>query len=262
MDRPSGQRRTGERRRLWDRRTPSARRAADDRRHRERRSAEQQRAAERRAAKDRRKADRRELERRLESLRRRGRRRRETPTPYSIEEATQLKARFAAPGPVECPACGSGFTLGPARRRGAEIARRVVCRGCGRAAVVPNSRPARILLIDPHNTVRDSLQAILAAAGHEVIEAADAGVALAAYQAVPADVVFINVHATGRMEMPEFMRRLRRAFPEARVVAIAGRPSYTGGQDPLAVAQGLGAVRTIRMPISREQLLQIVEEVR
>ncbi|MDP3773710.1 MAG: hypothetical protein Q8Q85_05520 [Gemmatimonadales bacterium] len=57
-------------------------------------------------------------------------------------------------------------------------------------------------------------------------------------------------------------RRLRRAFPDARVVAISGRPSYAGGLDPLAVAQGLGAVRTIRMPISRDQLLRIVEEVR
>lgn len=261
MDRPSGQRRQGERRRLWDRRSPVGRRSTDNRRRRERRTVEQQRAAERRGSRDRRQTDRRLVERRLEA-RRRGRRRRETPTPYSSEEAAALKAAFAASGPVSCPACGSGFTLGPAKRRGAEIARRVVCRGCGRAAVVPNSRPARILLIDAHNAVRDSLQVILSAAGHEVIEAADAGVALVAYQTVPADVVFINVHAPGRMEMPEFMRRLRRAFPDARVVAIAARTSYTGGQDPLALAQGLGAVRTIRMPISKEQLLQTVEEVR
>lgn len=262
MERPSGQRRQAERRRLWDQRSPIARRSADDRRRRERRSTAHQRPSERRASKDRRQADRRQLERRIESSRRRGRRRRETPTPFTAEEAAELKARFAAPGPVSCPACGSGFTLGPARRRGAEVARRVVCRGCGRAAVVPNSRSARILVIDQHKAVRDALQATLAGAGHEVVEAADAGVALQAYQTVPADVVFINVLAPGRMEAPEFMRRLRRAFPDARVVAIAGPPTYTGGVDPLAVAQGLGAVRTIRMPISRDQLLRIVEEVR
>jgi CheY-like chemotaxis protein len=237
------------------------RRSSDNRRRRERRSAALQRPSERRAS-DRRAADRRQLDRRVVSARRHGRRRRETPTPYTVEEVTELRARFAAPGPVSCPACGSGFTLGPARRRGAEIARRVMCCGCSRAAVVPNSRPARILVIDQHDGVRDTLQALLTSAGHEVIEAADAGVALQAYQAAPADVVFINVLASGRMEAPEFMRRLRRAFPDARVVAIAGRPSYTGGVDPLAVAQGLGAVRTIRMPISREQLLQTVEEVR
>ena len=195
------------------------------------------------------------------SARRHGRRRRETPTPFTVEQVAELKARFAAPGPVGCPACGSGFSLGPGRRRGAETARRVVCLGCGRAAVVPNSRAARILVIDQHNAVRDTLRAMLASAGHEVIEAADAGVALLAYQMAPADVVFINVLAPGRMEASEFLRRLRRVFPDARVVAMAGRPSYTG-VDPLAVAQGLGAVRTIRMPFSRDHVLRTVEEVR
>ncbi|MEK6611137.1 MAG: hypothetical protein AABZ35_09465, partial [Gemmatimonadota bacterium] len=181
MERPAGQRRQGERRRLWDRRSPIARRSADDRRRRERRSTAHQRPSERRVSKDRRRTDRRQLDRRIESTRRRGRRRRETPTPFTVEEAAELKARFAAPGPVSCPACGSAFTLGPARRRGTEIARRVVCCGCGRAAVVPNSRPARILVIDQPTAARDTLHAILTAAGHEVVEAADAGVALLAY---------------------------------------------------------------------------------
>lgn len=195
------------------------------------------------------------------SARRLGRRRRETPTPYTVEQVAELKARFAAPGPVGCPACGSGFSLGPGRRRGADTARRVVCLGCGRAALVPNSRAARILVIEQRTAVRDALRSMLTSAGHEVIEAADAGVALVAYQTVPADVVFIDVLAPGRMDAPEFLRRLRRVFPDARVVAMAGRPSYTG-VDPLAVAQGLGAVRTIRMPFSRDHVLRTVEEVR
>lgn len=195
------------------------------------------------------------------AARRLGRRRRETPTPFTVEHVAELRSRFAAPGPVSCPACGGGFTLGPGRRRGAETARRVVCLGCGRAAIVPNSRAARILVVDHHTALRDTLRSMLASAGHEVVEAADAGVALIAYQTVPADVVIIDVLAPGRMEAPEFLRRLRRLFPEARVVALAGRPSYTG-VDRLAVAQGLGAVRTIRMPLSRDDLLRIVEEAR
>jgi len=172
-----------------------------------------------------------------------------------------LRARFATPGPVSCPSCGSRFTLGPARRRGAEIARRVVCLGCGRAAIVPNSLGARILVITQHEALRDALQAMLASAGHEVVEAADAGVALLAYQTVPADVVIIDVLAPGRMAAPDFLRQLRRTYPDARVVTMAGRPSYRG-VDPLAITQGLGAARTIRMPLSRDDLLRIVEEVR
>ncbi len=195
------------------------------------------------------------------AARRRGRRRRETPTPFTGEQIADLKARFAAPGPVTCPACESRFSLGPGRRRGAETARRVVCLGCGRAAVVPNSRAARILVVDNHDALREMLQAMLTSAGHEVVEAADAAVGLSAYQMAPADVVIIDVLAPGRMEAPEFMRQLRRAYPDARVVALAGRPSHTG-VDRLAVTQGLGAVRTVRMPLTRDDLLRVVEEAR
>jgi CheY-like chemotaxis protein len=262
VERPSAQRRQAERRRLWDRRSPVARRAGEERRSRERRSGAQAHPAERRAGPDRRGTDRRSVqERRTELLRRRGRRRRDTPTPYTAEEIVTLRERFAAPGPVACPACESRFSLGPSRRRGGESARRVVCLGCGRGAVVTNSRAARILVVEQHDGLREILQAMLTGAGHDVIEAPDAGVALSAYQTVPADVIILDVLAPGRMEAPEFLRRLRRFFPEARVVAMAGRPSYTGS-DPLAVAQGLGAARTIRMPVSRDELLKIVEEVR
>jgi len=242
LDRPSSeQRRQHERRRLWDRRSADQRRRGDP---------PSQRQSERRAQ-----------DRRLTALRRRGRRRRETPTPFSAEQVAEMKAKFAGPGPVRCPACGGAFSLGPGRRRGAETARRVLCLGCGRAAVMPNTRVSRILLVGEHAERREGLQSLLTAAGHEVIEAADAGVALLAYQAVPADVIFLDTLAPGRMTAPDFLRRLRRTFPDARVVAMAGRQSFSG-VDPLAVTQGLGAVRTMRMPVSREELLKIIEDVR
>jgi DNA-binding NarL/FixJ family response regulator len=94
-----------------------------------------------------------------------------------------------------------------------------------------------------------------------VVETDDAGVALAAYQAGPADVIILDVAAPGRVSAPEFQRQLRRSFPDARVVALAGEESYAG-VDPLAVVDGLEAVRSIRVPISREALLKAVEEAR
>ena len=200
-------------------------------------------------------------DRRTIAARRRGRRRRDSLTPFTTQEMADLRAQFAAPGPVGCPSCGSRFTLGPARRRGAEAPRRVQCLGCGRAAIVPNSRSARILVVAHQNALRDALQAMLASAGHEVVEAADAAVALLAYRTVPADVVILDVLVPGRMEASEFLRQLRRNFPDARVVTMAGRPSYRG-VDPLAITLALGAARTIRMPLSRDDLLQVVEEVR
>jgi len=262
MERPSAQRRQAERRRLWDRRAPFPRRASNDRRTGERRSAALDRPTERRAGQDRRGAERRaEASRRAQANRRKGRRRRETPTPYTAQEMTQLRERFAAEGPVRCPACDGRFTLGPSRRRGADSSRRVVCIGCGRAAVVTSSRAARILLIDQHDGIRDALNTVLSGAGHEVIEANDAAVGLVAYQVVPADVVILDVIGPGRMPAPEFMRRLRALFPEAKVITMAGRSSHRG-VDPLAVTQGLGAARTVRMPVASEELLRIVDEVR
>ena len=260
MERVSVQRR-GDRRRLWDRRSPVLRRAGEERRRLERRHTAHEVLSERRSGQDRRQAGRRRAAERRTASRRLGRRRRATPTPYSVKEIEELRARFLAPGPVTCPSCGSAFTLGPARRRTAETARRVVCLGCGRAAVVSNTRVARILVISQNNALRSGFQEMVASAGHEVIEAADAGVGLVAFEQVPADVVFVDVTSSGRMEAPDFLRRLRRHYPDVRVVALAGRRSSTGA-DPLAVMGGLGVIRALRAPISREQVLKTLEEVR
>lgn len=124
-----------------------------------------------------------------------------------------------------------------------------------------NSRAVRILVIEQRDAVRNTVREILAGAGHEVIEAADAGVGLRAYEARPPDLVFIDVDAPGRMDAADFVRNLRKAFPDARIVAMAGRPSY-GMVDPAMVTTQLGAMRTIRMPFSNDEVLRIVEEVR
>ena len=252
-------RRQRERRRLWDQRAPELRRATE-RRTRARRRAKKDLAAERRAEADRRQGDRRTTTDRRDVLnRRRGRRRRATPTPYTSAEVTTLRTHFAATRFVSCPACGGGFSLGPARRRANDNARRVACLGCGRAAVIPNSIAARVLVVDAGEPSRETVVTALADAGHNVVAAADGRVALAAYNAVPADVVLVNVHATGKIDAAEFLRRLRRVHAEARVVAMARRPSVNYG-DALALARGLGSVHTLRMPASRSDLLRAVED--
>jgi CheY-like chemotaxis protein len=141
------------------------------------------------------------------------------------------------------------------------MVRMVMCLGCSRGAVIPDPGAARILVVGANEALRDILRTPLARAGHDVTEAADAGVGLAAYAAVPADVVLLDVQATGRMDAAEFLRRLRAAAPDARVVAIVHRVSK-GEADPLAVARDLGVVATIQMPVSREDLLRAVDEAR
>ena len=200
-------------------------------------------------------------DRRGVAARRREPRRRETPTPFTTKELADLRARFASPGPVSCPACGSRVALDPAQRGGTGISRGVLCFGCGRAAVVPRAWAARVLLTIRDNALRNLLRGMLAGAGHDVVETDDTSVALAAYRTAPADVIIIDVLAPGRVPAPEFLRQLRSTFPDARIVALAGRISYAG-VDPLMVVPGLEGVRSLRVPISREALLKTVEEAR
>ena len=245
VNQPSADRLEEERRRLWDRRSPEPRRGNVDRRGRDRCQGDRRRALERRTLTDRR-----------PSVRWHG-----TPIPFTAEQLVDLGARFAAPGPVSCPSCGSRVSLGPARRTATETGRLVTCAGCGRGAVIPDPGAARVLVVGANEALRDILRAPLARAGHDVTEAADAGVGLAAYEANPADVVLLDVPATGRMDAPEFLRRLRGSFPEARVVLLVHRNSK-GEADPMAGAGDLGAVPTIQMPVSREDLLRAVDEAR
>ena len=255
-------RRTGERRQLVDRRAPFPRRSGLDRRAGERRSRAVGVWRDSRTGGDRRGAERRTLGDRRAYDRRRGRRRRETPSPYTAEHIAAIQKAHATPRVrPTCPVCGGAFTLGPARRRGPDLVRQVRCMSCGKIAIVTNSRTARVLIVAEQDVVRETMCAILGAVGHEVIQAADAAVALWAYGQAPADVVFIDVFATGRMEASEFIRRVRREDPDARVVAMAGRRSF-GFSDPLALAKQLGAVGTLRVPFSHADILQVLEEAR
>jgi len=248
---------------MFDRRSPHAQREVTDRRRRERRAAasEGRVSRERRLGAERRLGERRRADRRAGAARRRNARRRDTPTPFSLAHLQTLRESFAHRGPVHCPACGGQLTLGMARSRGPDSIRRVNCIGCGRAAILTNTQAVRVLVVAEKAAVREALRTVLAGAGHEVVEAADAGVGLIAYETVPTDIVFIDVRASGRMDGAEFVRRLRRAFPEARVVSVAGRPSYTT-VDPLAVTHGLGAVGTIRLPFTAADVLRAVDEAR
>jgi len=254
--------RQAERRRLWDRRSPTPRRSDPDRRHGERRASSARAAPERRAGPDRRQADRRDApERRGTAARRRDAHRGATPIPFTAQEAVSLRAAFSARGPVDCPACGGNFTLGPSRRTDAGTERLVLCTRCGRAAVMRDAPAARVLVVSSVAPLRNLLHDMLASAGHEVIEVDDAGVGRRANEALPADVVLLDVVATGRVPASQLQRRLRARAPGARVVALAGRPSYSG-VDPLEVVSGLGVLPTLRVPISRESLLGVVQDVR
>jgi len=169
-----------------------------------------------------------------------------------------LRERSKDSGPLLCPACTGRLSLGIGRPRGADTVRRVSCPGCGKAAILTNTRAVRVLVIEQKSPFREGLREILSDAGHDVVEAADAGVGLTAYATNPADVVLLDILASGRLDAPNFVRRLREASPNARIVAVAGRLSQSSA-DPLAIMGGLGTVTTLRMPFAAGDVLRAVE---
>jgi len=255
--------RAGDRRHQFDRRSPLPRRTGLNRRREERRSQRVDTTRDRRQDRDRRGPDRRAVADRRNPLgRRRGPRRRATPTPYTAEELAAVRTIFSTRGAVvRCPSCDGSYTLGNPRKRGDDVLRQVRCLSCGRSAVVTNSWIARVLVIERTDVIRDTMRTILTGAGHEVIDAADAAVGLEAFRALPADVVFISLMSSGRLDAGEFIRQLRKEFPDVAVVAVSGRGSH-GVANPLAMAMQLGAARTIRLPFTRDDVLQALEEAR
>lgn len=246
---------------MVERRSPQTRRATRNRRTRERRTVQLRIARQdRRRALNRRIAERRQLkERRVLDFRRRLRHRRTTPSPFTVQEIAEIRRDFAQTNAgFACPACKGAFTLGRGKRRGEEILRRIQCVRCGKSTVVTGDSRIRILVVSEKAALREAIRGSLTEVGHEVVDAADASVALWAYEQNPTDVVFIDVLSAGRLDAGEFIRQIRKYSPDARVIAVSGRVSYRG-PDPLNVARELGAVRTIRAPFSRAELLDVIK---
>ncbi len=122
-----------------------------------------------------------------------------------------------------------------------------------------NTDSKRVLVVDGEEAVRGGLRRVITGAGHEVIEAHEGHAALAFCSETPADVVVVNLTLPD-MDGVEFIRRLRHRCPTAKVVAIAGRRTYSA-PDPLAIATRLSDVRALRWPFAPDRLLSVVREV-
>ena len=118
-----------------------------------------------------------------------------------------------------------------------------------------------VLIIDDEMAIRAFLSEVLEDAGYDVEEAADGQEGLECYRKSPADLVITDLFMKGH-EGLEMIFRLRREFPDAKVIAMSGG----GGEydDPeffLNAARTVGATETLYKPLAIEELLNTVRKV-
>ena len=118
---------------------------------------------------------------------------------------------------------------------------------------------AYILVVDDELAVRDALRVPLEREGYEVEEAQDGKEALLRFADCSADLVIADAYMDG-MDGIEFLRRVRKTWPEARVL-IMGESRRSGGLLLLDVAKALGAVSTLGRPFEEEELLAVVAQI-
>lgn len=120
---------------------------------------------------------------------------------------------------------------------------------------------ARILLVEDDDAVREILRKTLVAAGHEVEEAPNGVVALAAYRRRPSDLVITDLVMPEKDGLEAIMD-LRRLDPAVRIIAMSGGGRTLGpGDFYLESARLFGAMRILSKPFTGSALLKAVSEV-
>lgn len=114
------------------------------------------------------------------------------------------------------------------------------------------SRVARLLIVDDEEADRIVLRTILERAGHEVWEAVDGDEALRVYEGKDIDVVITDLHMRNVHGL-ELITILREYSPRPGIIAVSGT-----GSDQLAMAEALGARRTLIKPVVPDQILSAV----
>jgi CheY-like chemotaxis protein len=123
---------------------------------------------------------------------------------------------------------------------------------------------ARILVIDDEEEVRRVVDVMLKNAGHDAVLAVDGNDALQKFAQQRFDLVICDVFMPEK-EGIETLKGLRQLDPVVPIIMMSGgAPSaYFWGathRDYLAMAEALGATRTIEKPFKYSQFIRLVHE--
>ena len=119
--------------------------------------------------------------------------------------------------------------------------------------------PKRILVIDDEESVRLIVREMLIMEGYEVVIAANGKAGLQLFRNDPTDLIITDIFMP-EMEGLETIRELHREYPGVKIIAMSGG-GESGMLSFLSYAKRFGALRTLRKPFSREELLANVQEL-
>jgi DNA-binding response OmpR family regulator len=112
----------------------------------------------------------------------------------------------------------------------------------------------RILIVEDERPLREGLQDLLAAAGHEPVPAADGPTGLALATEEPFDLVLLDLMLPG-MDGLEVCRNLRQARPEVPILMLTAR----GSEDDKVAGFEAGADDYVAKPFGVRELLARVD---
>ena len=115
---------------------------------------------------------------------------------------------------------------------------------------------SRILVIDDEEVVRTAIRTMLEMAGYEVEEAYDGEEGIEKYRQNPFDVVIVDIFFS---EL-EVIRKLKKDFPEIKIIAISGMGAREE-LDIVSIANQYGATYAFAKPFNAGQILGVVREL-
>ena len=148
-----------------------------------------------------------------------------------------------------CLSYGVGYTLGSRLSQ----RRRTSAKRSGGETV------ADILVIDDDDELRDTLRAILEAAGDTMHEARNGREGIACCQAYPLAMVLTDL-LMPEQEGIETIRQFQTMQPIPKIIAMSGG-GQMGSRPLLEIARVLGADRTLQKPIRARDLLATVQDL-
>ena len=118
---------------------------------------------------------------------------------------------------------------------------------------------SRILLVDDHEPVCISLQAMIKGMGHQTLMATNGRQALALHRQTPVDVLLTDIFMPD-MDGYELIQRFRQDYPEVKIIAMSGGIPRAPGGPYLEVAEKFGAQWLLHKPFSATRLIEVICE--